>query len=59
MQFSGSLGTLCQMSNKHYSEKAEIFDKMEPYLTYLNIDRLERQRADLQTKIEQLEECVI
>ena len=58
MQFSGSLETLCRMSNKHYSEKAEIFDKIEPYLTYLNIHQLERQRADLQTKIERLEECV-
>ncbi len=56
MQFSGSLETLCRMSNKHYSEKAEIFRKIEPYLTFLNIHQLERQGADIQTKVEELEE---
>ena len=34
----------------------EIFRKVEPYLTFLNIHQLERQRADIQTKVEELEE---
>jgi integrase len=38
------------------SEKAEIFRKVEPYLTFLNIYQLERQGADIQTKVEELEE---
>jgi integrase len=37
-------------------EKAEIFAKIEPYLTYLNIHQLERQGADIQSKVEELEE---
>ncbi|HSF49180.1 MAG TPA: hypothetical protein VLA74_00330, partial [Nitrososphaeraceae archaeon] len=37
------------------NEKAEIFKKIEPYLTFLNIPQLERQGADLQTKIEELQ----
>ena len=37
-------------------EKAEIFAKIEPYLTFLNIHQLERQGADIQTKVEELEE---
>jgi integrase len=40
---------------KKDSEKAEIFKKIEPYLTFLNIPQLERQGADLQTKIEELQ----
>lgn len=35
---------------------AEIFRKAEPYLTFLNVHQLERQGADVQTKIEELEE---
>jgi len=38
------------------SEKAEIFRKIEPYLTFLNIPQLKRQGADLQSKVEELEE---
>jgi integrase len=38
------------------SEKSEIFHKVEPYLTFLNIPELERQGADIQTKVEELEE---
>jgi Phage integrase family len=38
------------------SEKAEIFRKVQPYLTFLNIPELERQGADIQTKVEELEE---
>jgi len=41
---------------KKDSEKAEIFRKIEPYLTFLNIPQLERQGADIQTKVEELEE---
>ena len=40
---------------KKDNEKAEIFKKIEPYLTFLNIPQLERQGADLQTKIEELQ----
>jgi integrase len=41
---------------KKESEKAELFKKIEPYLTFLNIHQLERQGADIQTKVEELEE---
>ena len=41
---------------KKDSEKAEIFRKVEPYLTFLNVHQLERQGADIQSKVEQLEE---
>jgi len=40
---------------KKESEKIEIFRKIEPYLTFLNVYQLERQGADIQTKIEELE----
>jgi len=40
---------------KKDSEKAELFRKIEPYLTFLNIPDLERQGADIQTKVEELE----
>ena len=41
---------------KKDSEKAELFRKIEPYLTFLNVHQLERQGADIQTKIEELEQ---
>ena len=41
---------------KKDSEKAEIFRKIEPCLTFLNISELERQRADIQSKVEELEQ---
>ena len=41
---------------KKDSEKAEIFRKIEPYLAFLNVHQLERQGADIQTKVEELEE---
>ena len=41
---------------KKDSEKADLFRKVEPYLTFLNIPQLERQGADIQTKVEELEE---
>jgi integrase len=40
---------------KKESEKVEIFRKIEPYLTFLNLYELERQGADIQTKIEEME----
>jgi hypothetical protein len=40
---------------KKDNEKAEIFKKIEPYLIFLNIPQLERQGADLQTKIDELQ----
>jgi len=42
--------------SKKESEKAELFRKIEPYLTFLNVHQLERQGADIQTKVEELEE---
>ena len=41
---------------KKDSEKAEIFSKIEPYLTFLNVHQLERQGADIQSKVEELEQ---
>ena len=41
---------------KKDNEKAEIFKKIEPYLTFLNILQLNRQGADLETKIEELQD---
>jgi integrase len=38
------------------SEKAELFRKIEPYLTFLNIIQLERQGADIKRKMDELEE---
>jgi hypothetical protein len=35
---------------------AEIFCNVEPYLTFLNIHQLERQGADIHTKVRELEE---
>ena len=32
-----------------------MFRKIEPYLTFLNIHQLERQGADIQSKVEELE----
>jgi integrase len=41
---------------KKESEKAEIFQKIEPYLTFLNVHRYERKGADIQSKVDELEE---
>ena len=41
---------------KKDNEKAEIFQKIEPYLTFLNFPQLNRQGADLETKIEELQD---
>ncbi|HEY7081095.1 MAG TPA: site-specific integrase [Nitrososphaeraceae archaeon] len=40
---------------KSDKEKAEIFKKIEPYLTFLDITTLERKGADTQTRIEELQ----
>jgi integrase len=40
---------------KKESEKAEIFKKIEPYLTYLDYPTLEQKGADFETKVEHLE----
>jgi hypothetical protein len=37
-------------------KEVEIFRKVEPYLTFLNIHQLERQGVDIQTKVEELED---
>ena len=41
---------------KKDNEKAELFKKIEPYLTFLNIQQLKRQGADLETKVEELQD---
>ena len=41
---------------KKESEKAEIFRKIEPYLTFLNVHQLARQGADMQSRVDELEE---
>jgi TolA-binding protein len=38
------------------SEKAELFKKIEPNLTFLNIHQLERQGAGMQGKVEELQD---
>ncbi len=49
------LNGLVLIGQRRDSEKAEIFRKIEPYLTFLNIPQLERQGADIQSKVEELE----
>jgi integrase len=41
---------------KKESEKEDIFQKIEPYLTFLNVHQLERKGADIQSKVDELEE---
>jgi hypothetical protein len=41
---------------KKDSEKTEIFKKLEPYLTFLDIEQLERKGADMETQITELRE---
>ncbi len=41
---------------KKNQKKPELFKKIEPYLTFLNVHQLERQGADIQTKVEELED---
>ena len=46
--FIGHSGSTYWTKKDH--EKAEMFKKIEPYLTFLNITQLKRQGADLETK---------
>ena len=41
---------------KRSQRKRNYLKKLEPYLTFLNIHQLERQGADIQSKVEELEE---
>jgi integrase len=41
---------------KKDKEKAEIFKKIEPYLTFLDIEQLERKGADMETQMTELRE---
>ena len=41
---------------KKESEKVKIFQKIEAYLTFLNVHQLERKGADIQSKVDELEE---
>jgi integrase len=41
---------------KKDKEKAEIFKKIEPYLTFLDIQQMERKGADMETQITELRE---
>ena len=50
------ISILCENILEKDSEKAEIFRKIEPYLTFFNIRQLQRQGADIQTKLEELEQ---
>ena len=52
--FIGHSGSTYWRRNE--SEKAELFKKIQPYLTLLNIHQLERQGADIQSKVEELEQ---
>ena len=40
---------------KSEKDKAELFKKIEPYLTFLDLTTLQRKGADTQTRIEELE----
>jgi hypothetical protein len=42
---------LCQLSRQSWNrEKAELFKKIGPYLTFLDLQQLERKGADLETQ---------
>ena len=53
---NGSSDTQSTYWRKKGSEKAELFKKIEPYLTFLNIRQLERQGVDIQSKVQELED---
>ena len=42
------------MAKKRFRE-SRVYHKIEPYLTFLNIHHLERQGADIQSKVDELE----
>jgi hypothetical protein len=54
MRFIGHPSPTCW--TKKDSEDVKIFPKVEPYLTFLNIPQLERQGADIQSKVDEIEE---
>ena len=41
---------------KSDKEKTELFRKIEPYLTFLDYEELERKGADIQSRVNELEE---
>ena len=45
-----------QVLGRSYTEreKAEIFRKIEPYLAFLDIPKLEREATDIQSKVAEL-----
>ena len=50
------MGTGSTYWRKKDKEKGEIFQKIDPYLTFLNVQQLKRQGAYLETKIEELKD---
>jgi hypothetical protein len=42
--------------HKKDSEKADIFRKIESHFTFFNVYQLERQLANIQSEVEELEE---
>ena len=41
-----------RIGERKESEKAEIFEKVEPYLTFLDFAKLEAKGADVETKLQ-------
>jgi predicted nuclease with TOPRIM domain len=52
---SGMLGTCAQLIRVSDKEKAELFKKIAPHLTFMDYSALERQGADIQTKLDTME----
>ena len=50
----GHQGSTCYRTSD--KERAEIFKKIEPYLTYMDVTSLDRRYGDTQSRIEELEE---
>ena len=57
MNPSGNQQLVDRTSGSTYwtNKDSEIFRKIEPYLTFLNIPQLERQGANIQSKVEELD----
>ena len=43
---------------KSEKEKAELFRKIEPYLTFLNYEELERRGADITSQLEEKDRMI-
>ena len=43
---------------KSEKEKAELFRKIEPYLTFLNYEELERRDADITSQLEEKDRMI-